>query len=117
MTKEHKSQEFMKRFAYVGNGVAIFDLALIRRPEVIELSDGVRIDDYARIEGSLGVKIGKFVHIASFASILGGGRAEIGDFAGIAQGARLVTGMGHPFEENFRCHCQLTMSTIACTAL
>jgi galactoside O-acetyltransferase len=41
------------------------------------------------------------VHIASFASILGGGEAEMGDCSGMAQGARVITGSGHPCEEQF----------------
>lgn len=88
----YKPQEFMRRFARVGDGVQVFYWALILKPEMIELSDGVRIDDYARIEGGQGVKIGKYVHICSFASIYGGGQAEIGDYCGITQGARLITG-------------------------
>jgi acetyltransferase-like isoleucine patch superfamily enzyme len=95
------SEEFLKRFASVGGKVQIFQSALILKPEVIELSEGVRIDDYARIEGGLGLKIGQYVHISSFASILGGGKATVGDFSGIGQGAKLVTGLGHPFEANF----------------
>ena len=96
-----KSEEFMKRLALVGQDVQVYQWALIIKPEVIELADGVRIDDYARIEGGQGLTIGKYVHIASFASILGGGQAQVGDFSGIAQGARLITGMGHPFEDKF----------------
>ena len=101
MREVYKPEEFMRQFARAGKDVQIFHWALILKPEVIELADGVRIDDYSRIEGGSGLKIGKYVHIASFASILGGGRAEIGDFSGLAQGARLITGMGHPFEDKF----------------
>ena len=101
MAAVYKTEEFMRRFAHVGQDVQVFHWALILKPEVIELSDGVRVDDYSRIEGGLGLRIGKYVHIASFASILGGGQAEVGDFSGIAQGARLITGMGHPFEDEF----------------
>ncbi len=88
----YKSRQFMKSFAYVGQGVQIFRMALIFKPEMIHLDDNVRIDDYARIEGGQGIRIGKYVHVCSFASIYGGGRAEIGDFCGITQGARLITG-------------------------
>ena len=97
----YKPEEFMRRFARVGKDVQVFYWALILKPEAIEIDDGVRIDDYSRIEGGSGLRIGKYVHIASFASILGGGSATIGDFSGIAQGARLITGMGHPFENRF----------------
>lgn len=103
MTSVYKSEEFIRQFARVGKDVQVFSYALILRPEVIELSDGVRIDDYCRIEGGEGLSVGKYVHIASFSSILGGGQANIGDFCAIAQGAKLITGMGmgHPFEDKF----------------
>ncbi len=101
MESPYKSPEFMRQFARVGRGVQVFKWALILKPEAIELGDGVRIDDYTRIEGGMGLRIGKYVHIASFASILGGGQAEVGDFSGMAQGARLITGTGHPFEDQF----------------
>jgi galactoside O-acetyltransferase len=101
MTRIYKSKSFLKRFAFVGPNIQIFEMSLILRPEAISVLEGVRIDDFVRIEGGLGVRIGKYVHIASFASILGGGAAEIGNFAGIAQGAKLITGVGHPFEDNF----------------
>lgn len=101
MTSIYKSDNFLKRFAFVGNDVQVFELALILKPEVIQLLDGTRVDDFTRIEGGAGIRIGKYVHIASYASILGGGEAEIGNFSGIAQGAKLVTGVGHPFEDKF----------------
>ena len=92
MKDDYKPEEFMKHFAHVGEGVQVFYWSLILKPEMIELSDGVRIDDYTRIEGGQGVKIGKYVHICSFASIYGGGKTEIGNYCGITQGARLITG-------------------------
>lgn len=101
MTQIYKTKEFLAQFAFVGNDVQIFEQALILKPEVIQLGDGVRIDDFTRIEGGSGLRIGKYVHIASFASILGGGEAEIGDLSGIGQGAKLITGVGHPFEDKF----------------
>ncbi len=101
MPNPYKSPDFLKRFAFVGNDVQIFEMALILKPEAIRVQDSTRIDDFARIEGGMGLRIGRCVHIASFASILGGGEAEIGDFSGIAQGARLITGMGHPYEDQF----------------
>ncbi len=96
-----KPEEFLRKFAYLGKGVQISNLALILKPEMIEIDEGTRIDDYARIEGGMGTKIGRYVHISSFASILGGGKARVGNYAGIAQGAKLITGMGHPFEDVF----------------
>jgi galactoside O-acetyltransferase len=96
MDTPYKSAEFMKGFAHVGENVQVFRWALILKPEVIELDDGVRIDDYTRIEGGQGIRIGKYVHICSFASIYGGGQAQIGDYCGITQGARLITGTEQP---------------------
>jgi acetyltransferase-like isoleucine patch superfamily enzyme len=92
----YKSADFIACFKSVGKQVQIFEHALIIKPEVIELADGVRIDDYARIEGGKGLIIGKYVHICSFASIYGGGSAEISDYCGITQGARLITGTEQP---------------------
>ena len=88
----YKSSEFMSRFKSLGSELQIFEFALILKPEMIKLADGVRIDDYARIEGGSGLSIGKYVHICSFAGIYGGGSAEIGDYCGITQGVRLITG-------------------------
>jgi acetyltransferase-like isoleucine patch superfamily enzyme len=101
VTQAYKTKEFLAQFAFVGDDVQIFEQALILKPEVIQLADGVRIDDFTRIEGGSGLRIGKYVHIASFASILGGGEVQIGDFSGIGQGAKLITGVGHPFEDKF----------------
>jgi acetyltransferase-like isoleucine patch superfamily enzyme len=92
MTRVYKPKEFMKLFARVGKKVQIFYWALILKPEMIELSDYVRIDNYARIEGGKGVKIGKYVHICSFAGIYGAGEAQVSDYSGITQGACLITG-------------------------
>jgi galactoside O-acetyltransferase len=98
---EYKDLEFMNRFKYVGEGVEVYANALILRPEVISVGDGVRIDDFCRIEGGQGVRIGAYTHISSFSSILAGGACELGRFVGIAQGARLITGGGFPFEDEF----------------
>jgi acetyltransferase-like isoleucine patch superfamily enzyme len=101
MESVYKAPEFMRLLSRVGKNVVVFQWALILAPEVVEIGDGTRIDDYSRLEGGTGLRIGKYVHIASFASILGGGRAEVGDYSGMAQGARIITGTGHPCEEQF----------------
>lgn len=88
----YKSAEFMARFKSLGKDVQIFEHALILKPEVIELGDGVRIDDYTKVEGGGGLVIGKYVHISSFSSVFGGGSAKLGDYCGLSQGVRLVTG-------------------------
>jgi len=92
----YKSDEFMKRFKSVGKNVQVFEHALILKPEMIELDEGVRIDDYSRVEGGKGLKIGKYVHICSLASVYGGGSAEIGDYCCITQGGRVLTGTNLP---------------------
>jgi galactoside O-acetyltransferase len=87
-----KSQEFMDRLAHVGEGVLVFEQALLLKPEVISLGDGTRIDDFTRIEGGLGVEVGRLVHISSFCSIFAGGGARLGDYSCMAQGSRILTG-------------------------
>ena len=87
-----KSQEFMDRLAFAGEGVQVFAQALLLKPEAISLGDGSRIDDFTRIEGGLGVEIGRHVHISSFCSIFAGGGARLGDYSCMAQGSRILTG-------------------------
>ena len=88
----YKSADDLKKFKFVDKEVLLFKNALILRPEMIEISSGVRIDDYARVEGGKGLFIGQYVHISSFAGILGGGEAIIEEYCAMAQGARLLTG-------------------------
>lgn len=76
MQMEYKPKTYLKHFAHVGKGVKVFRYALVLRPEVIHLSDYVRIDDFARVEGGMGLRIGKYVHICSFASVYGGEREK-----------------------------------------
>jgi len=75
-----------------GQGVKIYPLAKIAKPEVIEIGDYSMIDDFTFIYGGKGIKIGRYVHIASFVSIIGGGELVVGDYAAIASGSRIVTG-------------------------
>ena len=44
MTSVYKSEEFISSFAHIGKDVRVFSNALILKPEMICLSDGVRID-------------------------------------------------------------------------
>jgi galactoside O-acetyltransferase len=83
------------RLKYVGEGVKIFEMAKIVKPEVVEIRNGTQIDDFVFINGGAGVAIGAFNHIASFVSVIGGGVFETGDYAGIAAGARIITGTHH----------------------
>ena len=75
-----------------GKGVAIYPLAKIIRPEVIEVGDFTKIDDFVFINGGHGITIGRYVHVSAFASVFGGGRLVVEDYAGISEGARIITG-------------------------
>ena len=75
-----------------GQGVTIYPLAKIIKPEVVEIDDYSMIDDFNFIYGGNGIKIGRYVHIASFVSIIGGGELVVGDYVGIATGTRIITG-------------------------
>ena len=87
-----KPDDFMARFAHVGEAVQVFAGALVLRPEVIAIGDRSRIDDFSRLEGGQGLEIGVHVHVSSFCSVFGGGRCLLGDHAGMAQGSRVITG-------------------------
>jgi len=75
-----------------GEGVKIYPLAKIVKPEMIEIGDHSRIDDFTFINGGKGIRIGRYVHIASFTSIIGGGELVIGDYAAVSCGSRIITG-------------------------
>lgn len=81
----------MNEFRRLGEGVTIYPLSKIVKPEVIEIGAHSTIDDFTFINGGLGITIGRYVHIASFVSIIGGGRLEVGDYADIAAGVRILT--------------------------
>ncbi len=81
-----------ERLKSCGEGVTIYPLAKMVKPEVIEIGDHSVIDDFTFINGGKGIKIGRYVHIACFASIIGGGELIIGDYAVVGYGSRIVTG-------------------------
>lgn len=83
------------RLKHCGEGVRIYELAKIARPEVVEVGAGSQIDDFVFINGGERTRIGKKNHIASFVSVVGGGVFESGDYVGIAAGVRIVTGTHH----------------------
>ena len=91
-----KPPEFMQRLAQVGEGVQVFEHALILKPETISIGDHSRVDDYCRLEGGESLQIGRHVHVSSFSSIIGGGTCLIGDLADVAHGARVITGSDQP---------------------
>jgi acetyltransferase-like isoleucine patch superfamily enzyme len=75
-----------------GEGVKIYPLAKIVKPEVIEIGDHSMIDDFTFINGGVGIRMGRYVHIACFAGIVGGGELIVGDYAVVGYGSRLITG-------------------------
>lgn len=75
-----------------GQGVRIYPLAKIVKPEVIEIGNRSMIDDFTFINGGNGVRIGRYVHIACCAGIIGGGELIVGDYAVIGYGSKIVTG-------------------------
>jgi acetyltransferase-like isoleucine patch superfamily enzyme len=85
-------EQLKGKFKRCGQGVKIYPLAKIVKPEVIELGDYSMIDDFTFIYGGKGIKIGRYVHIAAFVSIIGGGELVVGDYANIAYGSRILTG-------------------------
>ena len=87
-----KDVEFMARFAHVGDGVQVFENALVLGPESISLGAGSRVDDFCRLEGGRRLDLGRYVHVSSFVSIFGGGTCLIGDGVGLAGGGRVITG-------------------------
>jgi galactoside O-acetyltransferase len=91
-----KGPEFMAQFAAVGEGVQVFEHALVLSPGAISLGDGTRVDDYCRLEGGERLDLGRWVHISSFVSIFGGGTCLIGDAACVTGGARVITGSDQP---------------------
>ena len=73
-----------------GVDVRISDLAVIRRPELIEIGDHVCIDMGCYI--STGAKIGDYIHISPYVCITGGEDAHLimEDFSGISAGSKLI---------------------------
>lgn len=79
----------------LGEGVVIYELAKLIKPEVIEIGEGTQIDDFAFIYGGQGIRIGRFNHICSFVTVIGGGELITEDYVGISAGCRIVTGTQH----------------------
>ncbi|MFC1964848.1 acyltransferase [Chloroflexota bacterium] len=86
-------EQIKERLKRCGEGIVIYPLAKIVKPEVVEIGDYSRIEDFVFIYGGKGIRIGRYVNVGAFTSIIGGGELVIGDFAAIACGARFVTGM------------------------
>lgn len=72
-----------------GEGVTIYPLAKITRPELVILKDNCRIGDFAFIFGGTGVEIGENTDFQPHTIIWGGSYVKIGD--------RVSTGPGTVF--------------------
>ena len=73
-----------------GKNVRISNLALITRPELVEIQNHVSIDAWTYISTKL--IIGNYIHIAPSVTILGGGNSllKMGNFTNIGSGGRIV---------------------------
>ena len=82
--------ENKKNFKKIGDDVRVNDLAIISRPELVEIGDHVSIDMWTYI--STQAKLGSYIHIAPSVSIIGGSPAmiEMEDFTNIGSGSRIV---------------------------
>ena len=74
----------------IGKDVRISELAVLSRPELIEMGDHIAIDQWTYISTQL--KLGSYIHIAPSVSIIGGALALLimGDFTNIGSGSRVV---------------------------
>jgi dTDP-4-amino-4,6-dideoxy-D-glucose acyltransferase len=74
----------------IGKDVRISELAVLSRPELIEMGDHIAIDQWTYISTQL--KLGSYIHIAPSVSIIGGASALLimGDFTNIGSGSRVV---------------------------
>lgn len=73
-----------------GKDVKISDLALISRPELVEMGSHIAIDMWTYISTNLVMK--NYIHIAPSVTILGGANAllKMGNFTNIGSGCRIV---------------------------
>ncbi len=74
----------------LGDDVRISPLAVIVRPELVEIGSHVAIDPFTVI--TTGITLGSYIHIASHCSIIGGrdGRLVMKDFSSLAAGCRII---------------------------
>jgi galactoside O-acetyltransferase len=73
-----------------GEDVRISELAVLSRPELIEMGDHIAIDQWTYISTQL--IMGSYIHIAPSVSIIGGAPAILimEDFTNIGSGSRIV---------------------------
>ena len=79
-----------KVFKKIGEDVRVNELAIISRPELVEIGNHVAIDMWTYI--STQAILGDYIHIAPSVSIIGGAPALIvmEDFTNIGSGSRIV---------------------------
>ena len=73
-----------------GEDVRVSELAIISRPELVEMGDHIAIDAWTYISTQL--VMGSYIHIAPSVSIIGGAPALLvmSDFTNIGSGSRIV---------------------------
>jgi galactoside O-acetyltransferase len=74
-----------------GEGVRLYPLAKIAKPEVVELDDYCRIRDFSFMYGGNGIIIGKYTDIQPHVVVWGGGALEVGNYVSVAVGTVLLT--------------------------
>jgi galactoside O-acetyltransferase len=79
------------RLKTCGEGVRLYPLAKLCKPEVIELGNFCRIRDFVFIWGGLSVTIGSFTDIQPHVIIWGGGETKIGDYVSVGVGTVLLS--------------------------
>ena len=80
----------IEKIKKIGEDVRVSELAVISRPELMELGGHISIDQWVYI--STKATLGSYIHIAPSVSIIGGAHAEIimEDFTNIGSGSRIV---------------------------
>jgi galactoside O-acetyltransferase len=79
------------RLKKCGEGVRLYPLAKLAKPEVIELDDFCRIRDFVFFWGGNGIRIGKYTDMQPHVVVWGGGSLEIGDRVSVGPGTVLLT--------------------------
>ncbi len=74
-----------------GEGVRLYPLCKLARPEVIELDDYCRVRDFVFMWGGMGIRIGKYTDMQPHVVIWGGGETIIGDYVSVAVGTVILS--------------------------
>lgn len=87
---EFMGENVKDKVKYCGNGVVLYPMAKIIRPQNVELDDNCRIFDFTFIDGGKSIKIGKYSTITWYVLIEGGGFSAIGDRVFIGPGTKIL---------------------------